>query len=138
MEQAELLRSLFFAFFRGRYRAIIVRFDFCLRDGASSTSVQEYYGGTISWITPADLSNFNEIYISSGERNITQLGLEQSSAKLLPKDTVLLTTRTPIGYFVIAENDLCTNQGFKSFIPSKYYIPKYLFWNLTGNTDTLK
>ncbi len=99
--------------------------------GTPSSSVDEYYeNGAISWITPADLSGYMDIYISRGKRNITQLGLEKSSAKLMPKDTVLLSSRAPIGYVVIAENELCTNQGFKSFLPSYAYMPKYLLYYL--------
>lgn len=106
--------------------------------GTPSTAVKEYYDdGEIPWITPADLSNFSQKYISRGSKNITQLGLAKSSARLLPKNTVLLTTRAPIGYVAIAKNELSTNQGFKSFIPSPNYIPEYLYWYLFGNTDLL-
>lgn len=107
--------------------------------GTPSTSHDEYYeGGDIPWISPADLSGYNNIYIRNGNKYITQLGLEKSSARLLPKDTVCLSTRAPIGYVVIAENELCTNQGFKSFLPSKAYIPKYLYWYLKANKDMLE
>lgn len=107
--------------------------------GTPSSSVKEYYeDGTIPWITPADLSGYNEIYISSGEKNITELGLKKSSAKMLPANTVCLSSRAPIGYVVIAKNELCTNQGFKSFLPSKCYTPKYLYWYLKGNKELLE
>ena len=49
-----------------------------------------------------------------------------------------LSSRAPIGYVVIAENELCTNQGFKSFLPASCYIPKYLYWYLKGNKDLLE
>lgn len=99
--------------------------------GTPSSSVKEYYeDGDIPWISPADLSGYTEIYISKGRRNITELGLQKSSAKLMPKDTVLLSSRAPIGYVAIAENELCTNQGFKSFLPSKAFSSKYLYFYL--------
>lgn len=99
--------------------------------GTPSSSVAEYYeGGEIPWITPADLSGYQDIYISKGKRNITQMGLAKSSARLMPKDTVLLSSRAPIGYVAISENELCTNQGFKSFLPSRAYLPKYLLYYL--------
>ena len=69
---------------------------------------------------------------------ITRLGLEKSSAKLLPKNTVCLSTRAPIGYVVIAETELSTNQGFKSFCPSPAFIPEYLYWYLKGNKELLE
>ena len=84
--------------------------------GTPSTSVDEYWNGNIGWITPADLSNYKYRYISNGERNITELGLKKSSACLLPKNTVLLSSRAPIGYVAIAETELATNQGFKNLI----------------------
>ncbi|WP_282192951.1 restriction endonuclease subunit S [Romboutsia ilealis] len=84
--------------------------------GTPSTKNENYYGDEISWITPKDLSGYTSKYISKGERSITKLGLEKSSAKLLPKGTVLFSSRAPIGYVAIAENELTTNQGFKSII----------------------
>lgn len=99
--------------------------------GTPKSKVEEYYkDGTISWITPADLSGYQDMYISKGKRNITELGLNKSSAKMLPINTVLLSSRAPIGYVAIAAKDLCTNQGFKSFAPSNAYYPKYLYWYL--------
>lgn len=86
--------------------------------GTPSTKCSDYYGGDIPWITPKDLSNFGNRYISRGERMISKLGLEHSSAKMLPPFSVLFTSRAPIGYIAIAKNELCTNQGFKSIIPN--------------------
>lgn len=56
----------------------------------------------------------------------------------MPKGTVCLSSRAPIGYVVIANNELCTNQGFKSFTPSEYIFPKYLYWYLKGNKPMLE
>lgn len=107
--------------------------------GTPSSSVKEYYeDGDIAWISPSDLSNYSEKYISYGAKNITKLGLEKSSAQLMPKGTVLLSSRAPIGYVVIAKIALSTNQGFKNFLPSLSYLPDYLYWYLKGNTEILK
>ncbi len=84
--------------------------------GTPSTKNEEFYGNDISWITPKDLSGHTSKYISKGERSITNLGLAKSSAKLLPKGTVLFSSRAPIGYVAIASNELSTNQGFKSIV----------------------
>lgn len=107
--------------------------------GTPSSTVMEYYfEGTIPWISPADLSGYTDIYISKGAKNITKLGLEKSSAKMLPTNTVCLSSRAPIGYVVIAENPLCTNQGFKNFLPALCYLPRYLYWYLKGNKELLE
>ena len=90
------------------------------------------YDGDIAWLTPKDLSTFNGRFISKGERSITKKGYESCSCRMLPKGSILFSSRAPIGYVAIAETDLCTNQGFKSFIPSSkvdslfmYYLLKY-------------
>lgn len=84
--------------------------------GTPSTSNENYWNGNISWITPKDLSNFEGRYILKGEKSITQEGLNNSSAKLLPINTVLFSSRAPIGYVAIAQQEVSTNQGFKNII----------------------
>ena len=107
--------------------------------GTPSSGNPDYYeGGNIPWISPADLSSYNDMFISNGAKNITELGLEKSSARMLPKDTVCLSSRAPIGYVAIAANPLSTNQGFKSFLPAPSYYPQYLYWYLKGNKDLLE
>ena len=107
--------------------------------GTPSTKEKAYYdNGDIPWISPADLSGYADIYIAHGAKSITRLGLEKSSAQLLPAETVCLSTRAPIGYVAIAKNPLSTNQGFKSFLPSPSYLPRYLYWYLKGNKDLLE
>ncbi|MCP8969002.1 restriction endonuclease subunit S [Ectobacillus ponti] len=99
--------------------------------GTPRTSVKEYYdGGEIGWITPADLTGYDKSTIAKGKRNITELGLRSSSAKLLPTGTVLFSSRAPIGHVAIAEQELATNQGFKNILPSEFHDPKYLYWYL--------
>ena len=93
-------------------------------------------GGAIPWLTPADLSGYTNKIIGKGRRNITQKGLDTSSARLMPAGTVLFTSRAPIGYVVVAANEICTNQGFKSFVlKSKEILPDYIYWWLKGNKD---
>ena len=106
--------------------------------GTPSSGNPDYYGGSIPWISPADLSNYNDMYISKGAKNITELGLEKSSARMLPKNTVCLSSRAPIGYVAIAANPLSTNQGFKSFLPSASFLPQFLYWYLKGNRELLE
>jgi type I restriction enzyme S subunit len=107
--------------------------------GTPSSNVDEYYvNGSIPWISPVDLSGYIDIYISHGKKFITELGLKKSSAKLIPQNSVLLSSRAPIGYIAIAENELCTNQGFKSFLPSPSYLPKYLYFYLKYSKELLE
>lgn len=104
-----------------------------------STKENSYWDGNIPWITPKDLSAFSGRYISSGERNITKEGYLSCSTTLVPKNTILLTSRAPIGYLAIAKNDLCTNQGFKSLICNQSKVlPLYLFYWLSTKIEFLK
>lgn len=92
--------------------------------GTPSKKIISYWNGNIPWLSPKDLSNKPRIFTSSGENYITQQGLDNSSTKLLPRNTVLFSSRAPIGYLSIAKNRIATNQGFKSVIPNK----QYPFW----------
>ena len=74
-------------------------------------------GRGIPWLTPADLGGCSELFISRGIRDLSDTGLQSSSATLMPKGTVLFTSRAPIGYVAIAANPISTNQGFKSIFP---------------------
>ena len=107
--------------------------------GTPSSSKKEYYdNGTIPWLSPADLSGYSDIYISRGQKNITELGLSKSSARLMPKDTVLLSSRAPIGYVAIASNSISTNQGFKNFLPSDAFYSRFLYWYLKSSKSLLE
>src|SRR5690606_25187441 len=86
--------------------------------------IEEYWGGDIQWFTPTEIkSNF----VSESSRTITELGLKKSSAKILPKGTILLTTRATIGDVAIALNECSTNQGFQSLIVKENYDNLFLF-----------
>ena len=107
--------------------------------GTPSTKNEDYYGGNISWITPKDLSGYDRKFISKGERSITELGLQKSSAKLLPKGTVLFSSRAPIGYVAIAEQEVCTNQGFKSIVCNNEIINNnYIYYFLKLNKENIE
>ncbi len=102
--------------------------------GTPSTKVEEYFcKDGISWLSPKDLSGYEWKYISKGAIDITELGLQKSSAKLMPKGSVLFSSRAPIGYMAIAENEISTNQGFKSLVPNKGIPTEYLFHFMKSN-----
>jgi type I restriction enzyme S subunit len=107
--------------------------------GTPTTSITDYWDGDVSWITPNDLSNHSERFISKGERCITDKGLNKSAAKILPANTVLLSTRAPIGYLAIAANEVSTNQGFKNLVCDEKQVNyMFLFYYLKQNVETLK
>lgn len=99
--------------------------------GTPKTTHSEYWdNGDIPWITPADMRNLTSKYIERGARNITKVGLNSSSAQLLPKNSILFSSRAPIGYVAIARNEIATNQGFKSVAPFKTEMSEYLYFVL--------
>lgn len=104
----------------------------------STKKAENYEGGNISWITPKDLSTFSGRYIKRGERNITEIGLKSCSTQLMPKNTVLFSSRAPIGYVTIAANEVCTNQGFKSVIPNENTDALFLYYLLKYNKDKIE
>lgn len=104
----------------------------------STKKAENYEGGNIAWITPKDLSTLSGRYIKCGERNITEIGLKSCSTQLLPENTVLFSSRAPIGYVAIAANEVCTNQGFKSVIPNGATDPLFLFYLLKHNKDKIE
>lgn len=103
--------------------------------GTPSTGDSIYWGEEIPWLTPKDLSGYKKRYISKGSRSLSKVGLKNCSAKILPKGSILLTSRAPIGYLAIAEDNLCTNQGFKSLVLKEEYDSKFIYYLLKKNID---
>ena len=95
-------------------------------------------GKGIGWITPADLSKHTDKFISNGARDLSNDGYKSCSAKLLPAGTVLLSSRAPIGYVAIAQNELSTNQGFKNFILSDDILSEYAYYYLKSIKSTIE
>ena len=107
--------------------------------GTPSTSKQEYYhNGKIPWATPTDLTKNDSLVLLDTEKKITEEGLKHSSAKLLPCNSILMTSRASIGYFAICDFPVCTNQGFISCIPYNSDMFYYLLFNLMCRVDEIK
>ena len=102
------------------------------------TGVAEYWGGDIAWITPDDLSKNRSKRIAVGMRSLTQAGYSSCSTTLIPAGSVLYSSRAPIGYAAIANGPVCTNQGFKSFVPSAGLTSDYLYWFLVHATPAIR
>lgn len=107
--------------------------------GATPSKAEDSYYTSkgIAWLTPKDLSNKLSKFTSRGEIDLTQEGYNSCSAKLMPKGSVLFSSRAPIGYLTIAKNDICTNQGFKSVVP-KYAGTAYIYYLLKTNTKRIE
>ena len=104
-----------------------------------SKSKPEYYTEDgIAWITPKDLSINKAKFISHGENDITELGLKNSSASIMPEGTVLFSSRAPIGYIAIASGEVTTNQGFKSVVPKPEIGTAYVYCFLKHNLPLIE
>ncbi len=107
--------------------------------GTPSKSRTEFYAEKgIAWITPKDLSINKSKFIERGENDISELGLRNSSAKIMPKGTVLFSSRAPIGYIAVADGEVTTNQGFKSIIPHEEIGTPYIYYFLKHNLATIE
>ena len=100
-----------------------------IKNGATpSTADEANYGGDIVWITPKDLSDQQSKFVYQGERNITKQGFDSCSTSMLPTNSILMSSRAPIGLVSIAKHEVCTNQGFKSFISKSISDSIYLYY----------
>lgn len=104
-----------------------------------SKAKPEYYTKNgIAWITPKDLSINKSKFITHGENDITELGLKNSSATVMPEGTVLFSSRAPIGYIAIAAGNITTNQGFKSVVPNDEIGTAYVYYYLKQNLSMIE
>lgn len=105
----------------------------------NAKSPDNYTVDGIPWITPADLSGYKDTHISRGARDLSEKGFASCSARLMPKGTVLLSSRAPVGYCVVASNEISSNQGFKSFVLHNDRIsPEFLRYYLIGSKQYLE
>ena len=119
---------------------IVVAAEVCqiVSGGTPRRSKAEYWNGEIPWVTPKEISRLATAYLEETEECITEAGLASSSAQMLPPESVLLSSRAPIGLVAINRHSVCTNQGFKSFIPdSRRLDSKYLYHYLSTETALL-
>lgn len=100
------------------------------------TNIKEYWNGNYRWLTPAEIQN-NTGYIYDSSRKITELGIKSCSLQELPVNTIILSSRAPIGKLAIAGNTFYCNQGFKNIVCNNKIIPYYLYFLLLYNTDFL-
>lgn len=107
--------------------------------GTPKTNIAEYWeNGQILWFTPSDLGKVRGLYAETSARKITLSGLQSSAATMMPKGTVLFSSRAPIGHIALAPAECCTNQGCKSFVAnSSYILPLWAYWVLVNRKDDI-
>jgi type I restriction enzyme S subunit len=106
--------------------------------GTPSTKVPDYWDGDITWVVPSDVTKNDCLVLLDSERKITERGLKQSSAKLVPPNTILMTSRASVGFFALMDREVCTNQGFISIIPNNDGHRFYLLFNLMNRVDEIR
>lgn len=104
----------------------------CIGGGTPSTTVPAYWeDGTITWITPTDVTRNEHFVLLDGEKKITEAGLKNSSAKIIPTHAILMSSRASVGYFAIVGREVCTNQGFISIVPKDPTFSAFLLFQLS-------
>lgn len=103
-----------------------------------STNNKAYWDGDINWITPNDLSDLQTRYIHSSERRITKAGLKNSVTHVLPANSLVISSRAPIGYLALPTKEFCTNQGCKSIVFNEEHDPEFHYYNILFRVKLLK
>lgn len=107
--------------------------------GTLSTKIQSYYEkGDILWVTPTDITRNFSLALLDTEKKITPEGLKNSSARMLPAETILMTSRASVGFFGMCKYEVCTNQGFISCIPKRENLQMYLLFNLKSRVEEIR
>ena len=105
--------------------------------GTPSTARPEYWGGDVTWVTPTDVTRNDCLVMLDSEKKITEAGLANSSAKLVPPETILMTSRASIGFFALMDKPACTNQGFISVLPKQDSARMFLLFNLLDRVEEM-
>ena len=105
--------------------------------GTPETNIAKFWNGNIPWITPKDMGRLDSLFVNDTQRKITQLGLKNSSAKIIPSYSIVLSSRAPIGYLAINKKEITTNQGCKGIIPRKDADVYFLFYFLKTSVELL-
>lgn len=111
----------------------------CVGGGTPSTTVSTYWeDGTITWVTPTDVTRNQHFVLLEAEKKITEAGLKNSSAKLVPPHTILMTSRASVGFFAITGREVCTNQGFISIVPQDVMLSAFLLFQLSERVEEIR
>lgn len=99
--------------------------------GTPDTSNKEFWDGSVKWLTPTDVTALKSRYVLNTKRTISELGVSNSSATMLPKGSLMVCTRATIGALAISTSDICTNQGFKNLVPNKKFDVEFIYYLLS-------
>ena len=111
----------------------------CVGGGTPSTTVPAYWeDGPISWVTPTDVTRNQHFVLLETDKKITEAGLKNSSAKLVPPHTILMTSRASVGFFAVAGFEVCTNQGFISIVPQDKAFSTFLLFQLSERVEEIR
>lgn len=106
--------------------------------GTPSTTRSEYWDGDITWVVPSDVTKSGCLVLLDSERKITEAGLRNSSARMVPPNTILMTSRASVGFFALMDREVCTNQGFINIVPHDERLRMYLLFNLLARVDEIR
>ena len=106
--------------------------------GTPSTRVSEYWDGDVTWVVPSDVTQNNCVALLDSERKITEKGLRESSARMVPAETILMTSRASVGFFALMDREAATNQGFINIIPADEKLRMYLLFNLMNRVPEIR
>lgn len=106
--------------------------------GTPSTKIAENWNGEIEWIVPTDVTKNDCLFLLESERRITDKGLRESSAKMVPPWTILMTSRASVGYFGLTDKEVCSNQGFINIIPFDDDFRMYILFNLMDRVNEIR
>jgi len=111
----------------------------CIGGGTPSTTVSTYWDdGDVTWVTPTDVTKNKHFVLLDSAKKITEEGLKNSSAKLIPPYAILMTSRASVGFFAIAGKEICTNQGFISIVPGELTLSPYLLFHLSDRVEEIR
>lgn len=106
--------------------------------GTPSTKVPEYWGGNVTWVVPSDITDNDCLVLLDSRRKITERGLRESSARVVPEETILMTSRASVGFFTLMDREVTTNQGFINIIPRDERMRMYLLFNLMNRVAEIR
>lgn len=111
----------------------------CIGGGTPSTAVSAYWDdGDVTWVTPADVTRNQHFVLLDSEKKITEGGLKNSSARLVPPHAVLMTSRASVGFFAVMNREVCTNQGFISVVPNDPILSTYILFHLSERVEEIR
>ena len=106
--------------------------------GTPSTKVPDYWDGDVTWVVPSDVTKNDCLILHDSERKITEKGLRESSAKVVPEGTILMTSRASVGFFALVDRKVATNQGFINVVPHDERMRMYLLLNLMSRVAEIR